>query len=431
MAEKRAMMHGLEFLIATDAELHTELSAMCDLLDTLHGSDSSSSSATATSPIVEAALDDFAAPAPTKRKAETNLVRAKNKFQFKQRQEILQLRTDVTALQARLRELKAKGDAALPPTTMWSTIAKQELLTKTEALQENAHLRSEVDRQVTFVDAMLTLLRKRPMLQTDVHNSHMADWKQYKLAAAQHLRLAAIHAIADREYSRQQTAYLNAGLYPVSGVQDYRAEAVTEPNGSVTAKFIVRDTYDAPMDLVAEAFWDVFTGDKVVPVAVGATYTIERIDNDTVYQKYHAAVGGIPIHLNVIAKMIREPSRRLIVWRSVLEDALQPHLSVGVTGVQWGWTTVEVGTNGLVDFTFLCHVNTCRAEDEHEVRAKMREFRFCEKDAATNLPWDEMRRSPMEVFMERGRRWEITFRESIADRVRAYHAARQASHVAV
>ncbi|KDO26030.1 hypothetical protein SPRG_08683 [Saprolegnia parasitica CBS 223.65] len=427
MAEQGAMMHGLEFLIATDAELHKELSAMCDLLDTLHGSDSSSSSATtaATSSLVEAALDDFASPAPTKRKAETDLVRAKNKFQFKQRQEILQLRTDVTALQARLHELKAKGDAALPPTTMWATIAKQELLTKTEALQENAHLRGEVDRQVTFVDAMLTLLRKRPLPQTDVHNSHMADWKQYKLAAAQHLRTAAIHAIADREYSRQQTAFLNAGLYPISGAIDYRAEARTEPNGSVTAKFIVRDTYDAPMDVVADAFWRVFTGEKVVPVAIGATHTIERIDNDTVYQKYHASVGGIPIHLNVIAKRIREPSRRLIVWRSVLEDALQPHLSVGVTGVQWGWTTVEVGSNGSVDFTFLCHVNTCRAESVDDVRAKIREFRFCEKEAVTDLPWDEMRRSPMEVFMERGRRWENAFRESIADSVNAYHAARR------
>ncbi|OQR91740.1 hypothetical protein ACHHYP_04394 [Achlya hypogyna] len=417
-------LHDLEFLIATDAELDTELSAMCDILSTFNGdAATSSTSSSVSSPILDRVLEDFSHP-PAKRKAPSpEPVQAKNKFQFRQRQEILKLRADVAALQVRLNELKAKEPTtpAAEPATAWAAIAKQELLTKTEALQENAHLRSEVDRQATFVETMVALFRKRPLLQ-DTTNGHMADWKQYKLAAALHLRTAAIHAIADREYSRQQTAFLNAGLYPASPCPDFRTEAEPQPNGTCMAKFIGRESYAAPIDVVAAAFWDAVHGGQAPEVPAGASLTEERVDADTLYLKYHTHADETPIFLNMIFKKYREATRRVVIWRSVVEDALLPHMSVGVRGVQWGWATMEAMPDGQTLFTFLCHVNNGLLKDALVILTKMNEFGFCKQVLGAPLNWDEMRRNPMEVFMERGRRWEIAFRVAIANAVKKYNS---------
>ncbi|OQR97494.1 hypothetical protein THRCLA_21928, partial [Thraustotheca clavata] len=77
-------MDELGLLIATDAQLDAELSSMCELLDAF-SSDSS---------VIDQVMEDFSSP--RKRKAvPDDQVRAKNKFQYRQRQEILHLRDDV------------------------------------------------------------------------------------------------------------------------------------------------------------------------------------------------------------------------------------------------------------------------------------------------------------------------------------------------
>ncbi|OQR97492.1 hypothetical protein THRCLA_06928 [Thraustotheca clavata] len=415
-----AIRHDLELLIASDAQLGTELSSMCELLDTF-SSDSS---------LLDQVMEDFSSP--RKRKAvPDDQVRAKNKFQYRQRQEILQLRDDVVALQGRLAELKAKS-ASPPPSdvTFWAGIAKQELLTKTEALQENAHLRSEVDRQMTFVESMMALLRKRPLLPVEGKDSHMAEWKQFKLAASQNLRIAAIHAIADREYSKQQSAFLNAGLYPQMNEEVYRTEAKPQPNGSVLAKFIVRTRFDVPVDVISVPFWNVITTNRGIDVPENAIQTTECIDADTYYHQYHTAVQMncviTPVHLNMIFKRYEEPTRKVFVWRSVIEDALVPHMSTGVKGVQYGWATIEPVPEDpdSCDFTFLCHV--LMLEKDLEVNSidyilgKMDKYGFCRRDIGNKKDFAHMRRSPMEVLMERGRQWGVAYRQAIHDNAKAY-----------
>ncbi|OQR99599.1 hypothetical protein THRCLA_06441, partial [Thraustotheca clavata] len=224
----------------------------------------------------------------------------------------------------------------------------------------------------------------------------------------------------------QQSAFLNAGLYPQMNEEVYRTEAKPQPNGSVLAKFIVRTRYNIPIEEAAKPFWEVITTNQGIVVPEEATQTTECIDEDTYYHRYYTTTEEqlikTPVHLNMIFKRYNEPTRRVFTWRTVIEDALVPHMSIGIKGVQYGWATVEPVQDDpeSCDFTFLCHVNMGRANDASDILTKMNEFEFCRQEIGNAKKYQHLRQDVMEVLMERGRQWEIVFRQAIRDHALAY-----------
>ncbi|CAK4264631.1 unnamed protein product [Aphanomyces euteiches] len=65
--------------------------------------------------------------------------------------------------------------------------------------------------------------------------------------------------------------------------------------------------------------------------------TVERIDDFTVYERYNHALGETTRHSNSIRKHYPCADRDVMVWRTVLEDALVPHMSKCTVDDSWGW----------------------------------------------------------------------------------------------
>ncbi|CAK4539676.1 unnamed protein product [Aphanomyces euteiches] len=138
-----------------------------------------------------------------------------------------------------------------------------------KALLDRASLQNTVDANNTLIAKMVALLRKKPRLQDDSDASPEA-WQVYKLVAQESLRHAAIHAIADRQYSRKDYAFINAGL--IDHTRNVcRMRPVQQPGKSVVQLEIASQVVlGAPCSVVSRAVWQVFNGDNTLPSSLSA-----------------------------------------------------------------------------------------------------------------------------------------------------------------
>ncbi|KAG9407480.1 hypothetical protein AC1031_002197 [Aphanomyces cochlioides] len=125
---------------------------------------------------------------------------------LRQRDEIMRLKRQVTKLQEELTAKKNRMPSR--PVSKWERTAQLECMSKNKAMLENRQLKEALHEQLTFLEQMERVFQKKPQtsrLDTD-------DWTAYKLAAQASLRYTAIHAIADRQYIRMQSVFIQADV---------------------------------------------------------------------------------------------------------------------------------------------------------------------------------------------------------------------------
>ncbi|KAF0684278.1 Aste57867_23742 [Aphanomyces stellatus] len=331
------VVRDLHFLFATDTQLQNELTYVCDLLNdpaaSLLSTDTTGSP-TSSSP-AEGETPPLAQPSAARPGSKVN------KFRERQKREIESLRCEVETLKENILDVKREASLAKcgSASSSWERAAHEELYAKTKALAENARLRADVEQHATFIDDMTRVLRKRPRLSmhTDVASE---EWQAYKLAAHASLRVAAIHAIADRQYTRLQPAFIRTGLF--DRVEDHMSVAPQrQHDGTVLIEYVYHLTVDAPWRQIGAAVWNVCNGTDGLTLPPGATESTERIDACTAYRAFHRVHADASVHLNLAWKYYVEPTREVVVFRAVLDDALVPRMKDGVVGDEWGWIVVE------------------------------------------------------------------------------------------
>ncbi|KDO26029.1 hypothetical protein SPRG_08682 [Saprolegnia parasitica CBS 223.65] len=273
-------MTDLHFLLATDSHLQDELAEVCHLLDA-YASDglaesvySTSSDNETTKQTIDSILEDFhtsldedvapaKAPKAPRRKRKKIIdeeplpaVGARNKFQYRQKQEILRLRKEVAELQETL--ATSKASTALTQNVDWEAAARRHFAESRRAMAENHQLRVAVAQQTTLIDSMKAYIHKKPI---DVTSSE-ETWAQYKLAAQHSLRVAAIHAIADRQYGRQRSAFDKAGL--LANDHEVHIARALRPHAEscVLLEFINQLRHPAPFRVIGDAIWSVMNGEN-------------------------------------------------------------------------------------------------------------------------------------------------------------------------
>ncbi|CAK5043574.1 unnamed protein product, partial [Aphanomyces euteiches] len=113
------------------------------------------------------------------------------------------LRREVDILKKHLATSQSKGKRPLDM-TKWEKAAKSECMEKNRSIQENEQLKEAVHQQATLIQQMEKLCNKKIRLSA----ADAEGWQNYRLAAHESLRVAAIHAIADRQYRRMQNAFI-------------------------------------------------------------------------------------------------------------------------------------------------------------------------------------------------------------------------------
>ncbi|KAH9110866.1 hypothetical protein LEN26_003687 [Aphanomyces euteiches] len=313
----------LPFLIATDEQLEGELDHVCSLL--LDSPSDSTTQPNETGHLI---------PTP-QRKASTTKTPGRNR----RRHEILELRRQVKALKKEL--INVRHQAAMQNNmSTWEKAARAQLYHKQKAIQENELLRETTRDNSLFIAKMKTFLHKKPRSNAELSSE---DWQEYKLAASASLRVAGIHAIADRQYTRLDTVLINAGLF---GVKD--SIACVRPKTNSDGKGLyVEQIYcvnlDAPRENIINAIWSFCKdGQLQCPLPSDAQQVIEIVDQNTLYEMYkERSPAGVFCHSNMIRKLYVEEHRHIILSRTVLHDALSPHMVHGDVEDESSWIVVE------------------------------------------------------------------------------------------
>ncbi|CAK4761849.1 unnamed protein product, partial [Aphanomyces euteiches] len=161
----------------------------------------------------------------------------------------------------------------------WERVAQEQKVAKSRALKENEELRAATHEYITFIDEMTRVFHKKRRLTLDITSE---AWQEYKLAAQASLRVAAIHAIAERQYSRLDTAFIRAGV--IDREDDLiRGIPIPQPDGRVVVERVYHLKVNAPFRTIMASIWRALNSDRGMHLPEGAVETIESIDPTTVY----------------------------------------------------------------------------------------------------------------------------------------------------
>ncbi|ETV78524.1 hypothetical protein, variant [Aphanomyces astaci] len=331
----------LHFLFANDVELQTDLAAVCDLLDK---SESESAAASVSS----------ATATKRKRKPSTAPSGARNPHQSRQRQELEDLQRQVLELKSKLDEAKLHA-AFKQEMSPAESLARLRQADAALSLKENKQLKDALDVQNSFIGKLGACLRKKPrheILSSD-------DWRVYKLAAQKSLREAAIRAIADRQLRRKDSAFINAGLMDCTEYV-FRSRTIKSQNPhAVTLEVTMNVELAAPRDVISGAVWHVFSCDTPPGMSQHTTVFQERLDAFTLYEQFsEVAAGGAMTHSNLVRKFYGHDNHdqdHVILWRSVLEDAMVPHMADGTVEDECGWIAISPIDATSCRLAFLLH----------------------------------------------------------------------------
>ncbi|CAK4678186.1 unnamed protein product [Aphanomyces euteiches] len=435
MTTERTWLDDLHLLIATDEQLQQELATVCELFD----SDDSLSTVTdttrrpETTTTAQSTDDDNGATKRKKRKP----------TYIRQQEEIRQLRQQVDHLTALLRA-RQTTDERTPPSEIlpsWRKTAQSELAMKNKTLQENQHLRHAVGQHATFIEQMQQFFHKKPRLSV----RFTLACSSYKLAAQASLRRAAIHAIADRQYHRMQSAMVQAGVFNCEKTL-FTARAKRQPDQSYVVEIIHNIELDAPFRVVGAAAWRVFKGDFDFDLPLGADQTFTRMDPNTVYATFVQETSDcMECHSNMIRKHYREREMEVIVSRTVLDDAAVPYMTKGEIENRSMWLRVLPLSSDATRcrFTLLQHLIWPRdemtlAESDmalvlHEIQhvcfVSTPQQRRGMLPVAAPIDLSHLPFPKMATFVERGRRFVRLLKGKINDAIQAYQDQRSLARI--
>ncbi|KAH9113062.1 hypothetical protein AeMF1_012687 [Aphanomyces euteiches] len=191
--------------------------------------------------------------------------------------------------------------------------------------------RQEIDqlkRQVDLLNDQLHETKRKSAMTLD-----MSAWER----VAQEQKVAKSRALKENEELRAATH-----------------EYVTYYVGGVAGRVVVERVYhlkvNAPFRTIMASIWRALNSDRGMHLPEGAVETIESIDPTTVYRAFRQSNGNTTTHWNLLFKYLNETKREVVVWRSVLDDALVPRMSTGTAHDESGWlvvTPIDLTTSRL------------------------------------------------------------------------------------
>ncbi|OQR91931.1 hypothetical protein THRCLA_22425, partial [Thraustotheca clavata] len=274
----------------------------------------------------------------------------------KQQQELTFLRNTIHTKQEELQALQAKREReeATVATTRWQQLAKGERKRHYDAMMENRRLRTAINEQLEFAEALAELIRKKPRLcvfPTDPKD----QWKELKLVSEPTARYAAFHSIVDREYAKMESAFIQAKILDATNVppchEPHLHNETLEVHTKLVFQFPPSPNLVRDFAILTESIWDILRGGVAVTKLEGFRELLVEVDNNVAYTTTTRQHSLGALQRRVIYKRYNEsiPNVRFcIVGRSVEEDELQPLSSDLDICKETTWCSVETLENGLV-----------------------------------------------------------------------------------
>ncbi|OQR93332.1 hypothetical protein ACHHYP_02644 [Achlya hypogyna] len=277
------------------------------------------------------------------------------RHRLKKREEREELKRAAVELEAKLLELqtaKAAHDAATP-VTKWKQLASDEARRETQAKTENKQLKELVRAHMVTAQALSNLLektRERTSAMSSLDDPR-EKWRHCILVQDPALRVAAIHAILDREHEKLSSVFIEAGLVDVEGELQQHIAKYGHNNGmefhTITHRRAVQ-----PLSAVLKGSIDILRGTVPIKQLNRRCKELVDVDADTTY-----VIGTFDHPLGefqrrILSKVYFDPTdtqrsqRAVIVSRSITEDELLPYDPLTPYSVEVSWLLLEALPDG-------------------------------------------------------------------------------------
>ncbi|RHY39766.1 hypothetical protein DYB30_005532 [Aphanomyces astaci] len=272
--------------------------------------------------------------------------RKRQRTSLKHELEYLREKQDV--LQAQLNELRATT-IVRPPSSIWETRAKVQMAAATRAMHENASLRTILQEQLKTAQTLERVLKKSPKLELSPQFNR-DEWRSWRLGADPSTRVHSMLAITDHLYERLECELIKNNVYDL---QDGQSSMNVRTHQNVLwFDFMQSSLMHADLDAMRRATWALIRQQIQVPggpvlTTTGSVRTSMYLpDHNIVYTHNESTVklqGGTLCKSEGrwIARMYSEPNRAVVVYRSILDDALEPHTPGRLRDNLMGWVVLQ------------------------------------------------------------------------------------------
>ncbi|KAF0693102.1 Aste57867_15891 [Aphanomyces stellatus] len=261
----------------------------------------------------------------------------RNTSRKRRRDEISYLRGKVTALEAELAQLVSTSPVAPPP---WKRLATQMCDEMHDAIAVNHMYKRVLRDQIRFGQALQTLLASQPEMHI-VSTSDQGHWKALHLTTDPHQRRATAAAIAHHQLQQLDHVLVATGLATSTSPRTTSVEPkVWSANGHdvLVVEAVICREFELPAADAADLMWAVSQGalaNVALPISL-----LESFDASLVYANV-----AYPTRPNLfdrhVLHRIDEPSRHVIVLRSIVQDDYRPQTPDAKHSNSSAWTVIE------------------------------------------------------------------------------------------
>ncbi|KAF0688796.1 Aste57867_19617 [Aphanomyces stellatus] len=360
---------------------------------------------------------------PSTSKDEASMTRKPKRHRvYTNKGEVARLEAEIQDLQ---KQLLAAKRVAKEDTCAWERAAAQQRVEKIKSIQVNNDLHAAVRERSDFIDRLQKLTK--PPRWTALPDANAAAWNEtMPLPADPARRAAAIHSLADHLYKRYETTLIQAGALNLRDDM-CRCEPVTLRHQELGFRSVNHLNMPAPFQLMATACWRVLSGDEPMPTYMCADEinVWERLDQETSYERFQATQHGQTCHSNILRKWFETDDRVVIVWRTVVDDALVTRQPGDIVDDACGWWTFSKHADDATKsyMTIVTQSNITRLLESHDAASTDPEdvIAAIEKLVVSKAaPSDEAPSPPsfLLAFIERGRRLRPIMRRVIEQAIR-------------
>ncbi|OQR82343.1 hypothetical protein ACHHYP_16197 [Achlya hypogyna] len=252
--------------------------------------------------------------------------------------ELEYLRTKHNELVLQLKQLQASSiQSRSRNETPWKTRAHGQMHLVQRCLQENARLKDQVADQIKVIHTLERILRKRPRSSAVTNACGLPR----QLSLGMTSREDDMERIVKHHYDRLESEFIRHGLHDAVEKNEpmqklYMHDGDVGATALNFAACMVR-----PLDYrgMADVFWDLKTGRSDPNLQI-----IEALHPHLIYSREALRLvdPNMPVmETRHILRRYEEHNRVVVVWCSVVEDALKPHEPGNLIGSQAGWVVMQ------------------------------------------------------------------------------------------
>ncbi|KDO24899.1 hypothetical protein SPRG_09543 [Saprolegnia parasitica CBS 223.65] len=254
--------------------------------------------------------------------------------------ELAYQRTKHAALAAELALLQATTDVSI-----WKGRAFGQVRAAQQARNENMRLRTSLASQLKVLDALQKLFLKQPSL---CQLQSIEHWKIPALGIER--RKETLEALLLHQYEQLPSQWVRHGLHAHEANDDGVLETrVHTDDGPLRLDILKCDSWPVAFMQLAHIVWQLLVDRTDIDVTMSLQKTAVEIFSDKmVYAQY---IGSCtppapyprlpPVESRIACRRYDEATRVVIVWRSILDDALFPMPTHHLKGDECGWVVVQ------------------------------------------------------------------------------------------